>query len=290
MTAGDSNVDNVTRLARQTLFDALEALGAAHRDSLVLVGAQAIYEHTGPDSLPVPQFTTDADLAVDPSLVADDPLIHEAMTSAGFTRNPPPGSRKTMQPGQWHKQVASGWIEVDLIVPRAAAERHALPGRRSVEVEPHHRLALTTAAGLDAALVDNQLVTLRSFDALDERQCSIRVAAPAALVVAKAYKLGERVAAASRIDGKDAYDVYRLLLVSDLASIRQRLVELLDDPSCGESVRTAIAYLVDLYRDEFAIGPQMTARAEGAAGNVALVQARAAALVQAILPTHEETP
>jgi hypothetical protein len=55
-------------------------------------------------------------------------------------------------------------------------------------------------------------------------------------------------------------------------------------------VRTAIAYLVDLYRDEFAIGPQMTARAEGAAGNVVLVQARAAALVQAILPTHEETP
>lgn len=39
-------------LARQVLLDALEALGA-HRDAIVLVGAQAVYLHVG-----------DADLAV----------------------------------------------------------------------------------------------------------------------------------------------------------------------------------------------------------------------------------
>jgi hypothetical protein len=33
--------------ARRTLLDALDAL-ESHRDSLVLIGAQAVYLHTGP--------------------------------------------------------------------------------------------------------------------------------------------------------------------------------------------------------------------------------------------------
>jgi hypothetical protein len=266
------------------LFDALDALGATQHACLVLVGAQAIYEHTGPDRLPVPQFTTDADLAVDPQLVADDPLIHTVMTRAGFTRTPPPGSRKTVQPGQWHKLVGTSWIEVDLIVPRHAADKHARVGRRSVRVGPHDRNVFSTASGLDAALVDNELRTLRSFDVDSLREQEIRVAGPAALVVAKAFKIGERAASGERLDDKDAYDVYRLLLTSELAQIRDRLVELQTHQACGESVGTALAYLTELYRDEFALGPQMTARAEGGAGDVVVTQARAAALVQAILP------
>jgi hypothetical protein len=51
--------------ARAALLDAVEALDA-HRDALVLVGAQAIYLHTGDADLTVAEYTTDADFTVSP--------------------------------------------------------------------------------------------------------------------------------------------------------------------------------------------------------------------------------
>lgn len=53
-------------LARSVLLDALEALGT-HLDAVILVGAQAIYLHTGDADLNVPPTTTDADLALAPA-------------------------------------------------------------------------------------------------------------------------------------------------------------------------------------------------------------------------------
>jgi hypothetical protein len=61
-------------LARRTLLDALEALGD-HRRSVVVVGAQAVYLHTGDGDLAVSPYTSDADLAVDPRDLAPDPKI-----------------------------------------------------------------------------------------------------------------------------------------------------------------------------------------------------------------------
>ena len=53
--------------ARAALLDAVEALGI-HRDAIVLVGAQAIYLHTGAADLAVAEYTTDADFAVRPDV------------------------------------------------------------------------------------------------------------------------------------------------------------------------------------------------------------------------------
>ncbi len=39
---------------------------------------------TGPDSLPIAEYTTDGDLALDPARLADTPLLAELMESAGF--------------------------------------------------------------------------------------------------------------------------------------------------------------------------------------------------------------
>lgn len=58
--------DAVYVQARRVLLDALEALGD-QRDALVLVGAQAIYLHTGEGDLAVAPYTTDGDIALDPS-------------------------------------------------------------------------------------------------------------------------------------------------------------------------------------------------------------------------------
>ncbi len=57
-------MDELYVIARRVLLDALEAFGP-HRDAAILVGAQAIYLHTGDAELAVAEYTTDADLALD---------------------------------------------------------------------------------------------------------------------------------------------------------------------------------------------------------------------------------
>lgn len=50
--------------ARTAFLDATDAL-RAHLDAIVLVGAQAVYLHTGDAHLAVAEYTTDADFTID---------------------------------------------------------------------------------------------------------------------------------------------------------------------------------------------------------------------------------
>lgn len=94
--------------ARTALLDALEAL-KTHRASVILVGAQAIYLRTGEAAVALAEFTTDADLAIDPRGLGPDPLVEDAMAKAGFMREPANGN-----PGAW---ISAHGIAVDLMVP-----------------------------------------------------------------------------------------------------------------------------------------------------------------------------
>jgi hypothetical protein len=96
--------------ARRALLDVLEALGE-HRQSVVLVGAQAIYLITGEGDLAAAPFTTDADLALDPARLRPDPPLEAALGSAGFT----PARGKV---GTWTSRTG---IDVDLLVPEQEA-------------------------------------------------------------------------------------------------------------------------------------------------------------------------
>jgi hypothetical protein len=69
--------------ARRVLLDALEAL-RPHESALILAGAQAVYLRTGPDSLPIAEFTTDGDLTIDPQLLSEAPPLGELMQAADF--------------------------------------------------------------------------------------------------------------------------------------------------------------------------------------------------------------
>ena len=51
-------MDELYVMARRVLLDALEALGA-HRDAIILVGAQAVYLRVGEADLAVAPYTTD---------------------------------------------------------------------------------------------------------------------------------------------------------------------------------------------------------------------------------------
>ena len=184
------------------LLDALEALGP-HRDAVVLVGAQAVYLHTGDADFVTAPTTTDADLALVPDRLAAAPSIVTAMSAAGFV----PGN----QPGSW---LGRGGIAVDLMAPEALC---GSGGRRSAHLRPPHDAKETArrTPGLEAAVVDNAVHAISSFASDDTRSFKIKVAGPAALVVAKVVKIAERRAQPGRLKPKDGLDVLRLLRAVD---------------------------------------------------------------------------
>lgn len=189
--------------ARRTLLDALDAL-TDHRDSLVLIGSQAIYLHTGPADLTVPPTTTDADLALDADLLAKTPEIGQALERAGFSAKD--------NPGHWVNDLS---ISVDLMVPPHKSGRTKRDAR-SAHLPPHDERTARIGPGLALALIDNDVRNLASLDPADARIQTIRVANPTALLVAKTIKVMDRLEDANggrprRIVEKDALDILRLL-------------------------------------------------------------------------------
>jgi len=108
----------------------------------------------------------------------------------------------------------------------------------------------------------------------DRRYIEAEVAGPAALFVAKAHKLNDRIASgkASRIDDKDAADVVRLMQSVSAAEVRNTLNTLANDPVAGEPVRDGIVYLKDLFARRGRPGIEMAARAMRVAMDAATVQ------------------
>jgi hypothetical protein len=253
--------------ARAALLDALEAL-AEQRDALILIGAQAIYLHTSDAPVALAEATKDSDLALDPRALHDRPLLDDAMTAAGFHRD-----LQFPQPGSW---LSADGIPVDLMVPDALA---GSGGRRGARIPPHSRHATRRAAGLEAAVVDHAPRTIAALDRADPRRIEIQVAGPAALLVAKLHKLGERAGTPDRLIDKDAHDIYRLLVATDTEQVASTLSTLLADELAGAATREAVVYL----RTLFAAGPEalgsiMAGRAERLVGDPATVSASVAAL------------
>jgi len=196
--------------ARRVLLDALTAL-EDHLDNLVLVGAQAVYHHTGDADLNVPLFTTDGDLALNTSDLSDSPEIGSVLQAAGFAVGP--------NPGRW---IGAGDVGVDLmVVPHQAGIARATA--RAARIAPHDRKTARIAPGLEPALIDNALVDIVALEGGDDRTFALRVAGPAALLTAKAIKISERLAQADsqpdRLKEKDALDAFRLLQAVDTAEL-----------------------------------------------------------------------
>lgn len=76
--------------ARIALLDAADAL-AEQLDAVVLVGAQAIYLHTGNADFATAEYTTDADFCVAPPDLSDAPLLAELLGARGFSLGEHPG-------------------------------------------------------------------------------------------------------------------------------------------------------------------------------------------------------
>lgn len=262
-SSGD--VDLLVR-ARSALLDALDAL-APHLDAVVMVGAQAIYMHTGKLDVALAEATKDSDVAVDPRVLPDDPRIENAMNAAGFSPD------ASGQPGAW---VNRAGIPVDIMVPDDLAGEG---GRRGARIPPHGRRAARRARGLEAAVVDRSRMTVRALDPRDDRSVETYVAGPAALLVAKLHKIAERVDSPHRLNDKDAHDIYRILRAVDTDDLRAGLGELMGDPLSRDVTREAVTYAGTLFAESpEALGSTMAGRAEEGIGDSAFVAASASIL------------
>ena len=259
--------------ARETLLDAIEALGP-HSDAAILVGAQAIYVHTEgeDDSFAISPFTYDADLALDPELLSDSPAIVEAMSRAGF--------RLGDQPGLYSKEGVS---QVDLLVPESVGG----PGRRAARLGVHGNRAAMKVLGLEGALVSHKVRKITSLVPGADRSCLLKVAGPAALLVSKVHKIGERledsdVRRQEQLP-KDAFDIYRLLRAIDTAELASEFRLLQSDgvSSCVTSV--ALSTFERLFDSRSGIGTGLLVRSVEALEDSAFIVESSVALSQDLL-------
>ncbi|MCK6575791.1 hypothetical protein L6V77_32445 [Myxococcota bacterium] len=256
--------------ARRILLDALEALGN-HRKAVVLVGAQAIYHRVGAGNLLVAPFTSDGDLALDPEVLDDEPLLAEALRAAGFTL--------AVKPGTW----ARSDVQIDLMVPEALGG----PGRRSARLGPHGTEVARKAKGLEAAIVDNSVFTLDALDPTDTRAIDVAVAGLGALLVAKLHKLAEREATPARWSPKDGLDVLRILQAGELRPLGATLAGLERHAFAGPVTGEARRHLRRLFGTRSAHGAAMAIRASVGIEEAATIAGACVALGTELLAAWE---
>jgi len=265
-------------VARRVLLDALIAL-RDQSDAVMIVGAQAIYLRSIDVELAVASFTSDADLGLDPDRLADVPLLEGAMTAAGFARDVADHAGSWIQGERVGSTVVN--IAVDLLVP----ENFSGGGRRSVRIPPHDRMSARRVAGLEPAVVDYDMMKAPSLEPdSDDRVIEARVAGVAALFVAKAYKITQRVGepGQSRLTNKDAGDVLRLMMATAPEDVVERCGVLLADDRSAEVTRTGLGYLQRLFGAGATVGTEMAVSALSGAVDGDDVRAIAPAYVAAL--------
>jgi hypothetical protein len=270
---GARSVDLLVQ-SRSALLDALVALDA-HREAVIVIGAQAIYLRTSAAPVALAEATKDSDLALDPRELRDDPLVEEAMTRAGFCLNP-----TSRQPGAWLSPVG---IPVDLMVPEAFAGAGGKQAR-GARIPPHSKTATRRARGLEATLVDNSPLEVTALDQADARRYTVKVAGTGALLVAKLHKIAERADSPTRLVDKDAHDIYRILIDIETPDLAEAFARLRVDPVSADETSQALLYLSDLFAGgPTALGARMAGRAEAGIGEPDTVALQASILAADLL-------
>jgi hypothetical protein len=231
--------------SRRALISVVSEILAAHWDALTLVGAHAVMLRT--EGLALSQGATgDGDLGITPQLTSDVPAIGELMGAAGFE------ARSPVRPGLWgrgKRTLPDGRIvfdeQIDLITGSGLAGK-LRSQQRSVPnlIDSHGKMSVGNSPGLELAAYDRNVMVL--VDLVDpNRTAEVNVAGLAALMCAKAFKLGERLAdGGRRLRDKDAGDLLRLMKSSVPAGIAATLDTYAEHELIGASVIAGRAYLV----------------------------------------------
>ncbi|MGZ3142809.1 hypothetical protein ACVDFE_12585 [Lentzea chajnantorensis] len=222
-------------VARNVLLDGLEAL-EDHRASITVVGAQAVYLRTQHAQLSTPAFTSDGDLGLDPRTLDDEPLIQERLRAAGFELLVP------NQPGLWGRRESVGGVVVPVELDLLVGEKLAGSGTRSANIRPHDKMTARRVPGLEAASVDRSPMTITALDG-SGRSAEVNVAGPAALLVAKAHKIHDRLGCPDRLTNKDAGDVYRLMVGAPQREVISSFRTLVNSPLVDDVTMSGLKYL-----------------------------------------------
>ena len=154
------------------------------------------------------------------------------------------------EPGVWQRRIerpgfdGEVMVPVDLIVP---AEFVSKAGRHGARLpRGHGKTAARKSDGVEGAVVDFDPFEITPLEGGDNRRFVVNVAGPAALLVAKAYKLGERLEQPERLLAKDAGDVYRLFDATAATEMAEMTVRLLGDNRSAATTRQALLYVREL--------------------------------------------
>jgi hypothetical protein len=233
--------------SRRLLIDAIIAL-APFKNAITVVGAHAVHVWVQNAWGPIDMETTrDADVSINPSFVADNPKIIDALKAIGLE----PALKD--RPGTYGLLAESAlpWTArttFDILVPEA----YAGGGRRAARI-PGQKNAASRAIGLELSSWDRHLLKLTASDE-SAMETSAFVAGPAALLVAKAHKVHERLGQVAtrpeRLRPKDSGDVALLMMVSDPADVAHIMAERIrEHPEIASVVYTAANRLVEMYAD-----------------------------------------
>jgi hypothetical protein len=134
--------------------------------------------------------------------------------------------------------------------------------------------------GLEGALVDRDFMTVGSLEAEDARSWAIEVAGPAALLVAKVYKIQDRQGTL-RLGDKDALDVFRLLRGTSTEELAARFRRVLSIHQA--TAAPAARWLAEQFGNPRGAGIAMTLRAVGPLADPAEIIASCIALVHDLI-------
>lgn len=255
----DADPRQLTVIARRVLLDGLEAL-KEHLPALTVVGAQAVYLRTPDAAISNAPFTSDGDLSIDPLLLSDQPHLDASLRAAGFDL------KYQNQPGLWERPETLGDkvvpVELDLLVPKQLSPRN---GKRSAKVPPHGTMSARWIEGLEVAAVDRSPMPVRSLESRDDRSITVNVAGPAALLVAKAYKITDRLSDAAerphRLTDKDAGDVLRIMMTTRVRQVASTFTTVCGDPRVGDIAVQGLEKLYALFGGAATPGVEMAVRA-----------------------------
>jgi len=271
-------VDKLYVLARQVLLDVLEALGE-HRESIIVVGAQAVYLHVGDANLTVAPFTSDGDLVLDPASLAEIPPLEIALRNAGFLpkKEDSVGVWVTQRPSLEHDRTEE--VCIDLLVPANVSPGK---GRRAARLAGHDARAARKVVGLEGALVDVGPLEITSLEEHDRRRIEVNVAGPAALLVAKLIKISDRKGTDRQTD-KDALDIVRILRGVDTNDLSKRMTSVLEDPRSAEVTNRALELLRTTFGRRGGVGIDMAIGAARGLVDAEELTASCTALASALL-------
>ncbi|WP_150307205.1 hypothetical protein [Planctomonas psychrotolerans] len=248
--------------SRGILLDTLHALDA-HKQSLTVVGAHAVYERTKHLTNEIEMDSTrDADIGVFPELLAASPLLGTIMDSLDLEPASP------ARPGVWGLKSERGRdlherLTVDLIAPDAIAGK----GSRSADTGVHGTKIVSRTKGTELTLIDRDLMYLDSFGS--GTPIDAYVAGHAALIAAKSWKLIDRLEEKelsrnrNRLRPKDAGDLWRLIATSDGNEVLKVFDVGIADSRIGDAVAHAKRHVITVITPEGPFVPLVKSHFDG---------------------------